>query len=334
MPTEEKPVELPVAGAAVLPPGPVVEPSPTRAHKSRLPSFLKDPRWWIDHSVDLLNLVATVILAVLIHHLDSVDKERDVVAQHTATDQLFQAQKLARVQASADSDIHQAFSLLTELQSRSTGHDVERRAIAAIVEQYAADGRLYEPATHIFIPLIQTECDEVTFQRLENAIHSAANVERRDATSEFDKDRDKLIRNKTQTELLSAIFTRTATCATQRPAAVASTVQNKAVDVSLGNFNVGCGEPLRNRIVVQLSSIVPIGYRIDTTPTADFKDTSNIKNAFASVTMNPDSLAVEYTLEGLDYQSFAFGIRNCPGGGHGTLILHVVLKALAAPPKG
>lgn len=113
--------------------------------------------------------------------LHSRQQQQDEAAQHAATTELSDSQDLTRRQSGADNDFHQAYSLLTELQlERGTGHEPERRSIAE-------DGRLYEPATHIFLQVIQEECDQATFEHLRRAIGLAANVSHRDAITRMSR---------------------------------------------------------------------------------------------------------------------------------------------------
>jgi hypothetical protein len=315
-----------------MPPEPPVQPPQPEARLRSKPSvlrffsFLKDGRWWIDHSVDLMTLIATIILTFLIHHLDAKDRERDTVVQNAATKQLTASQDLARAQNAAEGDAHQAFSLLAGLEEHETnGHEVERRGIAATIEQFASDGRLYEPTDHIFIPSVGSECYEATFDHLKKALLSVANVQSHSALTDEDKKRDEGERKKTQAKLQAAISARAASCATQQPVGEGAALQDRSLDLPLGSFNVGCEESKTDSVTVALSSIVPKGYMVHPPVSVDFRDTSNIKSASQSASIQGEDIVVNYSLVGLDAQAFPFGIKNCPGGGHGTLILHVML---------
>jgi hypothetical protein len=299
-----------------------------------IPMFLKNSQWWIDHLVDILTLIATIVLAFFIHSLDSREREQDAAAQNAATKQLTESQDLGRRQNGAENDLHQAYALLADLQlQRGPGRDAERRAIAEVIEQYAMDGRLYEPASHIFIQLISTECDSVTFEHLRNAIASAANVRRRDAITDEERGADEAIRRQTQEKLASAVRTHNASCNIPQHPEGQTSPGNKQLDVPLGYFDVGCGQPRSEQRSIPLSSIVPAGYKIANKPTADFKDVSNAKQATADAVIQNDQILVTANLVGTDFQSFAFGIKNCPGGGHGTLILHITVEPIA-PANG
>ncbi len=298
----------------------------------QLPAFIKNPQWWSDHSVDIATLVATIVLAFFIHALESNERERDSAAQNAVTKQLTDSQDLARRQNGAENDLHQAYALLAELQlRRGAGHEAERKAIAEVVEQYAMDGRLYEPASHIFIKVISTECDQGTFEHLKNAMSVSANVFRRDAITNDEMNKDATERAQTQLKMLAAAKARDITC--KPPQQTNPPLVAKQIDVPMGYFDVGCGEPRNESRSILLSTLVPIGYKA-VNPAADFKDTSNVKQATASAEIQGEQILVKSTLVGIDYQTFAFGMRNCPGGGHGTLVLHLTLEpSIPAPTQ-
>lgn len=294
--------------------------------------FLLNRQWWIDHLVDILTLIATIVLAFFIHALDSRERQQDSAAQNAATKQLTDSQDLGRRQNGAENDLHQAYALLADLQlQRGNGHEAERRAISEVIEQYAMDGRLYEPAAHIFIPAVSTECDPPTFGHLRNAIATTANVRRRDAITDDERNADETVRHQTQEKLLAAVRARETSCNTHPEAQ--TSVGGRQLDVPLGYFDVGCGQPRTEQRSIPLSSVVPLGYRITGTPLANFKDVSNVKQATANAVVQNDQIVVAATLEGIDFQSFAFGIKNCPGGGHGTLILHITVEPTTPPNR-
>lgn len=56
--------------------------------------------------------------------------------------------------------------------------------------------------------------------------------------------------------------------------------------------------------------------------TATIQDSSNLKEVRADVVRTePDAAVVQYSIAGLDRQVFG----NCPGGGHGTLVVRFQL---------
>jgi hypothetical protein len=276
-------------------------------------------RWWIEHWVDLLSPLATLLLALFIHRLDFRDRQQDR-----------ESQELARLQSVSENDIHQAFVLLAAFESqRGSTSAIERRGIAEIIEEYESDGRLYEPATHIFLRPLRTECDDATFQILVGAIRRASNVRRPNATTNADREGDTEARARTGTELLDAIHERNQACTTpSHPQRITPMAADKTLDISLGSFNVSCNEHRSDHVDVLLGTVVPSGYALSAPAKATFNDTSNVRAASASADRSGDTVVVSYSLDGLGPEFFAGQVANCPGGGHGALVLHLELRLL------
>jgi hypothetical protein len=102
--------------------------------------------------------------------------------------------------------------------------------------------------------------------------------------------------------------------------------QQQPFRISSGQRNVGCGDlaPASVRLVLPAGA-VPVGE-----PCATWENTSNLSAAsIGRVAVDPQSNTVytEGSVRGLPFQSLLFGIRNCPGGGHGELVLQGTYKS-------
>lgn len=87
---------------------------------------------------------------------------------------------------------------------------------------------------------------------------------------------------------------------------------------SSGQINVGC-DSIANGVV---RWALPPGARIEGQVRANWINTNNLTSAQASPAAELGNVvSAEGTIRGLNSQSLPFGIRNCPGGGHGELVL-------------
>lgn len=87
--------------------------------------------------------------------------------------------------------------------------------------------------------------------------------------------------------------------------------------VSSGQVNFGCEESRPLSVTFPL----PANSNFVGAPSARWDNFSNSSARQASVVVADGRAIASGTIRGLDYQSFAFGIRNCPGGGHGELVV-------------
>jgi hypothetical protein len=107
-----------------------------------------------------------------------------------------------------------------------------------------------------------------------------------------------------------------------QPAAVTATKKRvpRSADVSSGQLNFGCEETKQAKTPEVFFGANPA----DIQPRAEWVQTDNVKGQNQQVTYDRDSqnqvkgVLAEGSITGLDKQVF-----NCPGGGHGTLELHV-----------
>jgi hypothetical protein len=93
--------------------------------------------------------------------------------------------------------------------------------------------------------------------------------------------------------------------------------------VSSGQMNFGCEENREFHVEFNIpADAAPVGQ-----PTTSFLNFDNAKIVQPpSTVLKAGSVSASGVLRGLDYQSFPFGIRNCPGGGHGELVLSGVYR--------
>lgn len=103
-------------------------------------------------------------------------------------------------------------------------------------------------------------------------------------------------------------------------AAITTKRVSRSADVASGQLNFGCEETGRAKTPEIAFGANPV----DIEPHAEWVQTDNVKSQNQQVVYDRDSqnqvkgVSAEGSITGLDKQVF-----NCPGGGHGTLALHV-----------
>lgn len=93
------------------------------------------------------------------------------------------------------------------------------------------------------------------------------------------------------------------------------------LSASSGSINVGCGDTGS----ATATFTMPAGAVLESA-SASWANTSNLSSATQSTAQSGANIVATGTIRGLDFQS-VLGIRNCPGGGHGTLVLSGSYKA-------
>jgi hypothetical protein len=171
----------------------------------------------------------------------------------------------------------------------------------------------------MFLEFLRTECDQIAFERLRDALDLSNNVPRKDAISEDDQKKDSDARSKAATTLQNTILERSRNCniGVQPPLAA------KSIEVPVGYFDVGCNENNHQTRVIPLSDDLKSVYKI-VSARAYFTSTSNLEYSDASATPQGDSVVVNLSLGGVP-RSGPFQL-NCPGGGHGTVMVHIELS--------
>lgn len=281
-------------------------------------------KWWVDHSVDVATLVATVVLAFLIHSMDSRERERDATVQQVvqeqqkaSLDRLDDDQRLAVRENAAENDLHQAFVFYMELVS-SAGDSAKKRAIALAIRQYASQGRLYQPAVNMFIEDIRSECDQQVFEHLHVALDAANNVLRKDAIQDSDLNSDALLRVRATGDLEIAASDRIRNC--PGTGIQAEPRRAKSIDLPFAYIDMACGEAKKGIRAVPLGDLK--NYYTIASARASFTDMSNIDASDTPVQFTADNVLVGWYLRALPRSG---PLRNCAGGGHATLVVHMEL---------
>lgn len=117
------------------------------------------------------------------------------------------------------------------------------------------------------------------------------------------------------------------------PLTVMLTVEGKIVTaenqettfrITSGQQNFGCDETR----AFNVEFAAPTGATLIGQSSAAFQNADNAKIVGApAVHQSEQTVSASGQLRGLDYQNFAFGIRNCPGGGHGELVLSGIYRS-------
>lgn len=94
--------------------------------------------------------------------------------------------------------------------------------------------------------------------------------------------------------------------------------------ISSGQVNFGCEESRPLSVTFPL----PPNSSLVGAPSAHWKNVSNSSAHQENVVVAEGRVIASGTIRGLDYQNFALGIRNCPGGGHGELIVSGYYRTL------
>jgi hypothetical protein len=102
---------------------------------------------------------------------------------------------------------------------------------------------------------------------------------------------------------------------------------------SSGQRNFGCEETAPAQVAFQL----PDGATVIGQPSASWRNTDNASRMNAVVSVQGNVVTATGSITGIPYQSFILGIKNCPGGGHGELVLSGAyrtdsVREVGAPP--
>ena len=106
---------------------------------------------------------------------------------------------------------------------------------------------------------------------------------------------------------------------------IKTAVGEQPFDMASASVNVGCEENGTATVAYN----APTGSEIIEAQ-ARWTDASNIKSMDAAVIDKQTAHAqATGTIRGLDKQEIAFGVKNCPGGGHATLHVYGRIKQTA-----
>jgi hypothetical protein len=286
------------------------------------PSAIHARRGWLgDHAFDLLMVLLTLVGLWIAYEIPKSLNDQDSAER-------LKAERTARF----ESDLGQINQLVAgALGEDGQEHVVAKRAAARAISDYSQQGRVYAPATSILFHYLERENDPRTHCYLHAAIDRGLNTKPPalgvgarsvDGTSLNEESWGTTItveRARLQSLLM---VTDTADCATaSTPEAVAPALQGRA-SVYRQYLDVDCQRVNSNgNLRVPIDSTLAAQFKI-ASASAQIQDASNLKEATASVVRSEtDSAIIQYSIVGLDRQLFG----NCPGGGHGTLVVQFQL---------
>jgi hypothetical protein len=209
-------------------------------------------------------------------------------------------------------------------------HVVEKRAAARAVAEYALQGRVYTPATSVLFHYIEKEVDPKTHCYLHAAIDRGLNVKppalgagaRSEEGAELDESSWATLKATERARL--AALTKS-TDAIDCSAITETPLQSTPVQARVSEFrqylDVDCERVNQNTLTVPIDSALSSQFKVQSA-VAGIEDTSNLKGSSATIKgTDSNSATVTYSIVGLDRQLFG----NCPGGGHGTLVVRFQL---------
>ena len=217
------------------------------------------------------------------------------------------------------------------LGEEGADHVVPKRSAARAVAEYAQQGRVYAPATTILLHYLEKEGDAKTHCYLHASIDRGLSVKppalgvgaRSGDGVALDQGNWETLRATERARLrANSRDTDTADCAaiTEPAVVTAPPISPPVARVSEFSqyFDVDCNRVNGNSALnISLDSTLALQYKIQSA-TAEIRNPSNLKDARASIIkIAPDSVTADYAIVGLDRQLFG----NCPGGGHGTLVI-------------
>lgn len=281
----------------------------------------KPRSWWSEHGVDVLTMLLTVAGLWIAYKIPLSLNDQDSAER-------LKAERSARFEA----DLGQINQLVAGVLGEESPEHIEaRRAAARAALEYAQQGRVYTPATSILFHYMETEKDAKTHCYLHAAIDRGLNVKPPALGMGARSEEGASLDEKGWSTLITVERARLA--ALQRPtdigdctavaeaAPIATAEQPKTSDFSQ-YLDVDCQRVNSNPALwVPLDSSLSAKFKVQSAA-AVVQDSSNLKEAHAGVVeTRPDGAVVQYSLVGLDRQLFG----NCPGGGHGTLVVRFQL---------
>lgn len=281
--------------------------------------------WFREHLLDLVIAIAAIAgIWIAIYIPRSIDQQDSKERSHS------EATLLAENQT-AEVDRLIAGSLGETESSALPGRIAAARALA----EWSNQGRVYSPATNILLDYLADEADPKVHCYLALAISTALThdnpawtyddeqtggdqgnhkKEKSDETKRFNK----LVHKDTDLANCAVVGNRAEPVLALAPRTYEFR-QYEAVDCQAQNTN--------GAFPVQLDSVLSAEYLVESA-TATVQNQSNLKFSEAHVvSVSELGAIVSYQLIGLDRQF----LGNCPGGGHGTLVVNFQLKPRTAP---
>jgi hypothetical protein len=279
--------------------------------------------WWREHGIDVFVAILTIIGLWIGYKIPVSLNERD------SADRL-SSERTARFEGDVGIVNQLVASVLGE---EGVEHVVSKRAAARAIAEYAQQGRIYEPSTAILLHYLEKEKDPKTHCYLHAAIDRGLNVDPPAlgtgakssdgkaldlASFESAKKAERaLLKDHTeQTDITDCSSTAEPTAPPTTPPLqprISEYRQYLDVDCARTNSNPNLFVPIDSSLSAQ--------YTVQSAM-ASIQDSSNIKDVNVNVVgTQPNGAIVQYGFNGLDRQLFG----NCPGGGHGTLVVRFQL---------
>jgi hypothetical protein len=277
--------------------------------------------WFAEHWVDLLTVLLTMVGLWIGYKIPLSLNEQDSAER-------LKAERSARFEA----DLGQINQLVSGvLGEDGAEHVVGKRAAARAVSEYAQQGRVYTPGTSILFHYLEKEGDPKTHCYLRGAIDRGLTVKPPAlGAGARSVDGGVLDENGWATTIT---VERARLVALSRPTDTGdcSAITEIGHEISpaqpkISEFrqymDVDCGRVNANpELRVAIDSGLAAQFKVQSA-TAAIQDSSNLKEVHADVLRTePDAAFVKYAITGLDRQF----LGNCPGGGHGTLVVRFQL---------
>lgn len=285
--------------------------------------------WWKEHGLDVLVALLTIVGLYIAYKIPVALNEQD-------SQERLKSERTGRFEADV--------GLVNQLVAGALGEEGAenlraKRAAARAVAEYAQQGRVYAPATSILLHYLEHETDIKTHCYLEAAIDRGLTIKppaigagaRAGNGADLDENNWKTLITVERARWHSLRHeTDAANCLTiieptPGPVPPVTVTQPKTSEYRQ-YLDVDCGQQnSQGGVFVQIDTNLRAQFEVDAA-TASIQDTSNLKAAQARVQeKRTDGAVVQYIIVGLDRQLFG----NCPGGGHGTLVVQFQLKTKA-----
>jgi hypothetical protein len=278
-------------------------------------------KWLSQHVFDFIIVFLTIVGLWIAYEIPKALNDQDSAER-------LKAERTSRFEA----DIGQINQLLAGvLGEENQEHVVAKRAAARAISDYAQQGRVYTPATSILFHYLEKETDANTHCYLHAAIDRGLNTKppalgvgarTADGTPLDQENWSTTIT--TERARLQALLLKTDTADCSATSIVESTktsllprasTYRQYLDVDCERVNSS------SSLRVPIDSTLAAQFKVESA-TAEIQDTSNLKRATAKVIgVDPSSAIIEFAIAGLDRRLFG----NCPGGGHGTLVVQFQL---------
>jgi hypothetical protein len=280
----------------------------------------KSRGWWSEHGVDVITALLTIAGLWIAYKIPLSLNDQDSAER-------LKGERSARFEA----DLGQINQLVAGvLGEDGSEHIAAKRAAARAISEYAQQGRVYTPATSILFHYMEKEADAKTHCYLHAAIDRGLAVKppalgagaRSEEGVALDEAGWSMLITVERSRLVALTRTTdTADCSAIAEAAPEAPPPQPRISDFRQYLDVDCSRVNSNSLRIAIDSSLSSQFKVQSA-TATIQDSSNLKEARANVVQtDPDAAIVSYSIEGLDRQLFG----NCPGGGHGTLVVRFQL---------